>query len=80
MNVRESIVSVLEEMVPGVDCTSCEALVEKRYLDSLTMIALVAELEDVFDIELPPVYITPENFNSIDAMCCLIEKLMKSNS
>ena len=37
-------------------------LVDSRCIDSLTMIAFVAELEDAFDVEIPPVEIVPDNF------------------
>ena len=38
---------------PDVDFTSCRDLIDGRYLDSLTILALVAELEEAFDITIP---------------------------
>ena len=39
------------------------------------MIAFVAELEDAFDVEIPPVEIVPDNFNSVEAICSLMARL-----
>lgn len=46
-------------MRPDVDFTSCRDLIDSRYLDSLTILALVAELEEEFDITIPTVEIIP---------------------
>ena len=40
-----------------------------------SIVALVGELNDAFDIEIKPNNLVPENFNSADAMLALIEKL-----
>ena len=50
-------------------------LVDSRCIDSLTMIAFVAELEDAFDVEIPPVEIVPDIFNSVEAVCSLMARL-----
>ena len=51
-------------------------LVDDRLLDSLTIIALVAELEDAFDVSIPAVEIVPANFNSVDAMTAMVQRLV----
>ncbi len=79
MNTQDMIIEILEELCPGVDCETCTTLVEDRHLDSLTMVALVAELEDAFDIEIPPVHAVPENFNSAAAITLLVENLLEDN-
>ncbi|MCI7333523.1 MAG: phosphopantetheine-binding protein [Oscillospiraceae bacterium] len=42
---------------------------------SLSIISLVAEIEDEFDITIPAVDIIPANFNSAKAMMKMIERL-----
>ena len=64
-------------MRPAVDFTSCRDLIDSRYLDSLTILALVAELEEEFDITIPTVEIIPANFNSAEAMWAMIERLQE---
>lgn len=60
-----------------MDFTSCRDLIDSRYLDSLTILALVAELEEEFDITIPTVEIIPANFNSAEAMWAMIGRLQE---
>ena len=60
----ERLLEILEEIQPDIDYTACTDLVDGHLLDSLSILALVAELEDAFDITIPAVEITPSNFNS----------------
>ena len=69
------IIEILEELKPGVDYKNTENLIDGRYLDSLTILSLVAEIEDEFDVEIPTVEIVPANFNSVKSMWALIERL-----
>ena len=55
----ETIIDILEGLKPGVDYHTETGLVQKRILDSLTIIALVSDLEDEFDIAIPAVEIVP---------------------
>ena len=45
-----------------------ENLLVTGILDSLALMRLVAHLEDTYDIEIPPLDITLENFASLSAM------------
>ena len=69
------IIEILEELKPGVDYKNTENLIDGRYLDSLTILSLVSELEEEFDIEIPTIEIIPNNFNSIEKINELVEKL-----
>ena len=71
----ETIIDILEGLKPGVDYHTETGLVQKRILDSLTIIALVSDLEDEFDIAIPAVDIVPENFDSAAAIARLVERL-----
>ncbi len=71
----DTVLEILEELNPGVDYANCTTLVDDRYLDSLTIVALVAELEDAFDVDIPTVEIVPANFNSVAALAALMERL-----
>lgn len=79
MNTMMSIIETLEEFCPGVNFDECTTLVDDLILDSLTMIAVVAELEDSFEITIPPVEITAANFNSAATICALVERLAEDN-
>ncbi len=73
----EKLIEILEELQPEVDYETCENLVDGRYLDSLTILSLVSEIEDEFDVEIPTVEIIPANFNSAKKIWELIEKLQE---
>lgn len=62
-----------------MDYASCRDLIDSHYLDSLTILALVAELEEEFDITIPTVEIVPANFNSAEAMWAMIERLQEES-
>ena len=42
---------------------------------SFDIVSLVGELNDAFDIDITPVDIVPENFNSAEAMWEMIQRL-----
>ena len=71
----ERLYEILEDIQPGVNYKECENLIDGHFLDSLSIIALVAELEDEYDITIPAVEIIPANFNSAQAMWKMIQRL-----
>lgn len=71
----ERLIEILEEIEPGVDYENCNTLIDDHYLDSLAIISLVAEIEDEFEVQIPTVEVIPSNFNSVEAIWNLIEKL-----
>ena len=75
MNTFETVVGILEELAPGVDLETCETLIDDRYIDSLAMLALVADLEDAFEIEIPAVEIVASNFNSARAIAQMVDRI-----
>ena len=75
MNTFETVVGILEELAPGVDFETCETLIDERYVDSLAMLALVADLEDAFEIEIPAVEIVASNFNSARAIAQMVDRI-----
>ena len=73
----EKLLAILEGLQPGVDYATCRELIDAHYLDSLTILALVAELEESFDITIPTVEIIPANFNSAEDMWAMIVRLQE---
>ena len=71
----ERLYEILEDIQPGVNYKECENLIDGHFLDSLSIISLVAELEDEYDITIPAVEIIPANFNSAKAMWKMIQRL-----
>lgn len=71
----ERLIEILEEIQPDVDYKTCKELIDGHYLDSLSILSLVAELEDEYDIIIPTVEIIPANFNSADNIWRMILRL-----
>lgn len=74
--MEKKLIEILEDIRPGADYETCTSLVDGHYLDSLSLIALVAELEEEYDITIPAVEIVPDNFNSVENMMMMILRLM----
>ena len=71
------LIEILEELQPEVDYETCTDLIDGHKLDSLTILALIAELEDAFDITIPAVEIIPSNFNSAQAIWAMVTRLQE---
>ncbi|HJG37302.1 phosphopantetheine-binding protein [Enorma phocaeensis] len=74
----DAILDILNELNPDVDYRDRTDLVDSRTLDSLTIITLVSELEDAFDITIPAVEVVPANFNSLEGMWKMVERMRES--
>lgn len=76
MSAKEQIVEVLSELHPEIDdFDSIKELVHGGTLNSLDIVTLVAELSDIFDIEIPPQEIAYENFDTLDGLVKMVERL-----
>ncbi|MBQ7724860.1 MAG: acyl carrier protein [Lachnospiraceae bacterium] len=73
--MREKILEILNEVRPDVDFENETELVSSNILESFDIVQIVAELDDEFDIEITPKDLVAENFNSLDALEDLIERL-----
>ena len=71
----EELLEILNDMHPDVDFESATNLVDDRILDSLDIVSLISEIDDQFDVVIPPEEIIPENFNSAKALYELIRRL-----
>ena len=71
----EKLIEILEDIQPDINYEECTDLIDSHKLDSLSILSLIAELEDEFDITIPAVEIVPANFNSAKAMWDMIKRL-----
>lgn len=75
----KKLLEILKEIKPGVDYENIDTLINDHYLDSLSILSLISELEDEFDIVIPTVEIIPDNFNSVKSMMALINRLKEED-
>lgn len=74
----EQLEKILQEIRPDIDFGQEKSLIDNGVLDSFDIISIVGELNTEFDIEINVEDLLPENFNSIEAMYELIQKLKNS--
>ena len=76
MDIKEQILEILGEIKPEVeDWETIDELVHGGTLDSLSIVMLIGELSDVFDIEIPPQEVSYENFDSVAGLTAMVERL-----
>lgn len=75
--MKEQIIEILEDIQPEADYETCQTLIDDHILTSLDVLSLMAELEDEFDVTIPTVEIIPSNFNSVDAIAAMVERLQE---
>ena len=71
----EQLLNILNSLHEDVDFETTEDLVDEGILDSLDIVTLVTEINDAFDVSIPPEELVPENFNSAKARYELICRL-----
>ena len=75
--MKGQIIEILEDIQPEADYETCQTLIDDHILSSLDVLSLVAELEDEFDVTIPTVEVIPSNFNSVDAIAAMVERLQE---
>jgi acyl carrier protein len=73
--MKETILSLLEDIKDDIDFENTTTLIDDGLLSSLDIIQLIGALNDEFDISIPATEIVPQNFNSVDAMAAMVERL-----
>ncbi len=71
----DELLNLLSEIRPDVDFKNEEALIDDEVLDSFDIISIVGEMNDQFNIDINVNDLLPENFNTVEAMWELIQKL-----
>ena len=71
----EELIAILKGLHPDVDFETTSTLIDDGILSSLDIIQLIGALNDEFDISIPATEIIPQNFNSVDAMVAMVERL-----
>lgn len=73
----EELLKILKEIRPDVDFEHETKLIDDEILDSFDIISIVGELNVHYDIEINVEDLEPDNFNTVQAMLELVEKLQE---
>ena len=75
--MREKVLELLSEEYPDIDFESSDALVDDGILDSMTITGIIAALSMEVNITSPYEEIIEENFNSVDGLADMVERLQR---
>ena len=75
--MKEQVLGILKEIKPNKNLEGITDIVEGGYLDSFEIMNLIVVLGETFGIEIDFEEITAENFNSVDAIVAMVERLQK---
>lgn len=73
--MKETLLKILNELKSGINYEEEKHLITDQILTSMEIVAIVMMISDEFDITISPLYIVPENFESVDAILELIQKI-----
>lgn len=73
----ERLLKILKEIRPDVDFENEKFLIDDGILDSFDVVSIISELDDAFGVQVRITELEPENFNSIESIWGLIQKLKK---
>ena len=74
--MKEKVLAVLQQELPDIDFTTDAELVSDGILDSLSITTIIAALTMEFGVTIPYEEIVEENFNSVDALAAMVQRLM----
>ena len=76
----EELLEILNSINPDIDYENETNLIDGKVLDSFSIITLIGEICDTFDIEISPKWMRNENFNSVTAMYNMIQNIIDEES
>lgn len=74
MQIEEKVISILEELSGKTELNKEERLQEELGLDSLSMVGLLVEIEETFEITLDESDMNPYDLNTVNDVIGLVQK------
>lgn len=71
----EELLELLQEIRDDVDFLNTTDLIDGKVLSSFDIIQIISVIDDEYDVAIPATEIIPANFNSLEALYNLIQKL-----
>ena len=71
----EKLLESLKGIRPDVDFENEDALIDDGILDSFDVVSIISELDDEFGVQVKINELDPENFNSVESIWNLVQKL-----
>ena len=74
---KQELIDVINAALPEIDLNTNQRLVTDGVLSSLSFVIIFSEISDHYHIEIPFEDMTPDNFDTLDDILNLIERLRK---
>lgn len=71
----EKLLEILKGIRPDVDFENETSLIDDGILDSFDVVSIISELDDEFGVQVKINELDPENFNSVESIWNLVQKL-----
>lgn len=75
----DELLEILNEINPDIDYENETNLIDGKVLDSFSIISLIGEICDHFDIEISPKWMKNEHFNSVQRMWAMIQAIQEED-
>ena len=69
------LIEILQSFNPSITDGMEKKIVTDGVINSVDIVSLISELEDAFGIEIPMEDIVEDNFDTVDAMWAMIQRL-----
>ena len=73
----EELLELLKDVRDDVDFENCTDLIDGKVLTSFDIIQIISVIDEEYDVEIPAKEIISENFNSMQAIYDMIQRLKK---
>ena len=71
----DKLIEILQSFNPSITDGMEKKIVTDGVIDSVDIVSLISELEDAFGIEIPMEDIVEDNFDTVDAMWAMSQRL-----
>lgn len=71
----EELLELLKDVRDDVDFENSTDLIDGKILTSFDIIQIISVIDEEYDVAIPATEITPANFNSVQAMYDMIQRL-----
>lgn len=72
--MKEKVIEIIKDNRPDLDVDDGVEFVTDGLLDSFDIVTLVSEFDKVFGISIDGADITPDNFNTVEAIVEMLKK------
>ena len=74
--MKKKIFDLLKKVTDNQNLSENAILLDEGWLDSLSTIILIQEIEDCFNIEIDSSFLNHENFNSLSSITNIVQKII----